>query len=308
MFIDNKMINFIIDKHLNKFLNKKLILNYKNFINRKDFLYFNYFYWLYKEEYKYPMEGYCMKFFFKKNIMSSFILYSNIKNIKINQIIFLNNPFIFFLKKKKMKFQKKDIFLYYKIKMQKNFYWLNYTLSLLNKFILNFTIYDKNYLKIKLKDLKYIPIVLNIFKLHNLLRYTQLSEIICVDNLKNNNRFNLNYIILSLKYNSRLVISVDLDSKNIVNSVISIFSSANWLEREIFDLFGVFFLNHNDLRRILTDYGFNGYPFRKDFPLNGYFEIRYDENKQYLVYESIELMQNMRFYDFINPFFKKYLF
>jgi len=98
------MINFIIDKHLNKFLNKKLILNYKNFINRKDFLYFNYFYWLYKEEYKYPMEGYCMKFFFKKNIMSSFILYSNIKNIKINQIIFLNNPFIFFLKKKKIKF------------------------------------------------------------------------------------------------------------------------------------------------------------------------------------------------------------
>ena len=72
-------------------------------------------------------------------------------------------------------------------------------------------------------------------------------------------------------------------------------------------MYGIFFLNHNDLRRILTDYGFNGYPFRKDFPLNGFFEIRFDEDKQYLVYEKIEFMQNMRFYDFINPFYNKYL-
>ena len=70
-------------------------------------------------------------------------------------------------------------------------------------------------------------------------------------------------------------------------------------------MYGIFFFDHKDLRRILTDYGFNGYPFRKDFPLNGFFEIRYDEDKQYLVYEPIELMLNMRFYDFINPFYKK---
>lgn len=101
------MINFIIDKHLKLTMNKKLIKNYKNFINRKDFIYFNYFYWLYKEEYKYSIDGYCMKFSFKYNLMSNILLYSNIKNIKINQIIFLNNPFIFFLKKKKRIFEKK---------------------------------------------------------------------------------------------------------------------------------------------------------------------------------------------------------
>jgi NADH-quinone oxidoreductase subunit C len=72
-------------------------------------------------------------------------------------------------------------------------------------------------------------------------------------------------------------------------------------------MFGIFFINHTDLRRILTDYGFNGYPLRKDFPLNGFLEIRYDESKQYLVYEEIELMQNLRFYDFLNPIQKKYL-
>jgi NADH-quinone oxidoreductase subunit C len=72
-------------------------------------------------------------------------------------------------------------------------------------------------------------------------------------------------------------------------------------------MYGIFFFGHKDLRRILTDYGFEGYPFRKDFPLNGYLEIRYDENKQYLIYEPIELMQNIRYFNFINPLLKKYI-
>lgn len=192
--------------------------------------------------------------------------------------------------------------------MEENFYWLNYILSILNKFILKCSIYNKNYIKLYIKNFKYIYIVSSILKYHCFFKYNQLSEIICVDNLSYYNRFSLNYVILSIKYNSRLVISFDLNDDYIANSLIDLFSSSNWLEREIFDLFGIFFLNHFDLRRILTDYGFNGYPFRKDFPLNGFFEIRYDENKQYLVYESIELMQGMRYYDFSSPFYNKYLF
>lgn len=185
-------------------------------------------------------------------------------------------------------------------------FWLNYIITLLKKYIKKCFIY-KDYIKLFLKNLNDFFIVLNILKLHALLNYKILGDIACVDFLFPNNRFNLNYILLSTFFNSRLVLSVDLDNNNIIDSSMTLFSSANWLEREVFDMFGIFFLNHKDLRRILTDYGFNGYPLRKDFPLNGFFEVRYDEDKQYLVYESLELMQNMRFYDFINPFYKKYI-
>lgn len=186
------------------------------------------------------------------------------------------------------------------------FFWINYIITFLKKYIKKCFIY-KDYIKIFLKDVNNFFLVLNILKLHNFLNFKVLTDIACVDNLININRFNLNYILLNITDNSRIVLSVDLNNNNIIQSAMSIFSSANWLEREVFDMFGIFFLNHKDLRRILTDYGFNGYPLRKDFPLNGFFEVRYDEDKQYLIYESIELMQNMRFYDFLNPFYKKYI-
>jgi NADH dehydrogenase (ubiquinone) Fe-S protein 3 len=186
------------------------------------------------------------------------------------------------------------------------FFWINYILTFLKKYIKKCFIY-KDYIKLFLKNLNDIFLILNILKLHAFFNYKILADIACIDFLLIKNRFNLNYILLSTFFNSRIVLSVDLDDNNIIQSVMSIFSGANWLEREVFDMFGIFFLNHKDLRRILTDYGFNGYPLRKDFPLNGFFEVRYDEDKQYLIYESLELMQNMRFYDFINPFYKKYI-
>ena len=186
------------------------------------------------------------------------------------------------------------------------FFWINYIISFLKKYILKCSIY-KDYIKLYLRNFNDLYLFMNILKLHSFFKYNVLVDLACIDNLKNNNRFILNYILLSISYNCRLVLSVELNNNNIIQSISNIYSGANWLEREVFDMFGIFFFDHKDLRRILTDYGFNGYPFRKDFPLNGFFEIRYDEDKQYLVYEPIELMQNMRFYDFINPFYKKWI-
>lgn len=186
--------------------------------------------------------------------------------------------------------------------------WLNYFISLFKKYINKILIDENNnYYKIYLKDSNYIYIVLNILKNHSFFKFKVLTDIAGVDFLKVEERFELNYLLLSLKYNIRLNVSFQLKEFKNIQSVMSIFSNANWCEREVWDLFGIFFSNHSDLRRILTDYGFNGHPLRKDFPLNGFVEIRYDEDKQYLVYEEIELMQNMRFYDFLNPFQKKYL-
>lgn len=186
--------------------------------------------------------------------------------------------------------------------------WVNYFISLFKKYINKILIDENNnYFKIYLKDSNYLYIVLNILKNHSFLKFTILTDIAAVDFLKVEDRFELNYLLLSLKYNIRLIVSFKLKEFKDVPSIMSIFSNANWCEREVWDLFGIFFFNHTDLRRILTDYGFNGHPLRKDFPLNGFVEIRYDEDKQYLVYEEIELMQNMRFYDFLNPFQKKYL-
>lgn len=193
--------------------------------------------------------------------------------------------------------------------MKKNIkVWLNYFISLLKKYLDKIIVDENsNYFKFYIKDHRSLFFILNFLKNHSLFKFKILTDIASVDFLKASNRFELNYLLLSLKYNIRIVIAVTLDEFASVQSVTSIFSNANWCEREIWDLFGIFFINHNDLRRILTDYGFKGHPLRKDFPLNGFVEIRYDEDKQYLVYEEIELMQNLRFYDFLNPIQNKYL-
>ena len=190
----------------------------------------------------------------------------------------------------------------------KNFFWFNYLLNVLKKYLSKIIILG-NYIKLELNDTKNINIVLMFLKKHSKTKFNILVDIACTDFLSFKlQRFSINYLLLSCFFNSRLVVSSWFDERDVLHSCTNVFSGASWLEREVWDLYGVFFSNHNDLRRILTDYGFSGYPFRKDFPLNGFFEIRYDENKQYLVYEPVELTQTFRFYDFLNPFHKKYIF
>ena len=129
----------------------------------------------------------------------------------------------------------------------------------------------------------------------------QLVDICGVDYLEKEKRFELVYHLLSLKYNHRFRVKIMVNEEEIVPSASSIFSSANWLEREIWDMYGIGFSGHPDLRRILSDYGFDGYPLRKDFPLTGYVEVRYDPERQKVVYEPVNLDQEYRQFDFISP-------
>jgi len=114
-------------------------------------------------------------------------------------------------------------------------------------------------------------------------------------------RFEVIYNLLSLKLNNRITIKVSLNDGEEVPSVVNVFSSANWYEREIFDMYGIKFTNHPDLRRILTDYDFEGFPLRKDFPLTGYKEVKYDEFSKKVVYEDVNLSQEFREFDFEMP-------
>ena len=114
-------------------------------------------------------------------------------------------------------------------------------------------------------------------------------------------RFEVIYNLLSLKQNNRITIKVAVDDQVTIPTVSEIFSTANWLEREVFDMYGIVFDNHPDLRRILTDYGFEGHPLRKDFPLTGYKEVRYDEKQQRVIYEPVKLTQEFRSFNFESP-------
>jgi NADH-quinone oxidoreductase subunit C len=131
--------------------------------------------------------------------------------------------------------------------------------------------------------------------------YQQLMEIAGVDYPERAERFEIVYHLLSLTKNHRIRIRVATDEDAPVPSVTSLFPVAGWLEREVFDLYGVVFEGNGDLRRILTDYGFRGFPFRKDFPLTGYVELRYSEEQKRVVYEPVELSQDFRDFDFMSP-------
>ena len=132
-------------------------------------------------------------------------------------------------------------------------------------------------------------------------KFRQLIDITAVDYPEKERRFKLVYLLLSHENNLRLIINSNVDEKTIVPSITKIFPSANWMEREVFDMYGISFKDHPDLRRILTDYEFEGYPLRKDFPLTGHTEVRYSENKKKVIYESVKLEQNYRSFDFETP-------
>lgn len=132
-------------------------------------------------------------------------------------------------------------------------------------------------------------------------RFKQLLDICGVDYPEREQRFEIVYNLLSLIHNNRVRVKINTDESSPVPSVSGVFNSANWWEREVWDLYGVFFLDHPDLRRILTDYGFEGHPLRKDFPLTGHVEVRYDNEKKRVVYEPVKLAQEFRSFDFLSP-------
>ena len=166
--------------------------------------------------------------------------------------------------------------------------------------------------KVKNSKLKHNQIYLNIesddllevilfLKNNNESKFKQLIDITAVDYPEKEKRFKLVYLFLSHEINSRIIVDFFVNENEIVSSLTSIFPSSNWMEREVFDMYGIKFKDHPDLRRILTDYNFEGHPLRKDFPLTGHNEVRYSEDNKKVIYEPVKLEQNYRNFDFESP-------
>ena len=143
--------------------------------------------------------------------------------------------------------------------------------------------------------------VIHFLKSDDKLKFRQLIEIAGVDYPENEKRFKLIYLLLSHEKNIRIKISISFEVEKKIPSITKIYPSANWMEREVFDMYGIEFTEHPDLRRILTDYDFEGYPLRKDFPLTGYKEVRYSEKEKKVIQEPVKLEQNYRDFDFESP-------
>ena len=132
-------------------------------------------------------------------------------------------------------------------------------------------------------------------------KFRQLIDVTVVDFPENNQRFEMVYLFLSHEFNQRIILKYLISESEIIPSLTSIFPAANWMEREVFDMYGVSFKDHPDLRRILTDYGFEGHPLRKDFPLTGHTEVRYSEEQKKVINEPVKLEQNYRNFDYESP-------
>ena len=159
---------------------------------------------------------------------------------------------------------------------------------------------NHNQLEIQINKDSLLDVVI-FLKKNNLTKFRQLIDITAVDYIGSENRFKMIYLFLSHEYNLRINISFKIKENEIVNSLTKIFPSANWMEREVFDMYGIKFNDHPDLRRILTDYGFSGHPLRKDFPITGHSEVRYSEEKKKVIYEPVKLEQNYRNFDYSSP-------
>ena len=143
--------------------------------------------------------------------------------------------------------------------------------------------------------------VIQFLKTNTYTKFKQLIDITAVDYPENNKRFKLVYFLLSHEFNKRIKLEYFVNDNELVSSLTSIFPAANWMEREVFDMYGIKFKDHPDLRRILTDYGFEGHPLRKDFPLTGHNEVRYSQEEKKVVYEPVKLEQNYRNFDYESP-------
>jgi NADH dehydrogenase (ubiquinone) Fe-S protein 3 len=174
-----------------------------------------------------------------------------------------------------------------------------YIADCLPKYIQQLTLY-KDELTLHVAPSALLP-VCSFLKHHSATQYQQVMDIAGVDYPTRENRFELVYHLLSLRFNTRLRVKTYASEVSPVPSLTQLYPGANWFEREAYDMYGIFFQGHPDLRRILTDYGFEGYPLRKDFPLTGYVEVRYDDEKKRVVAEPLELAQQFRYFDNASP-------
>ena len=159
---------------------------------------------------------------------------------------------------------------------------------------------NNNLIEIEINSLEIIT-VFKILKEDSELYFNQLLDITAVDYPSREYRFDLIYILQSLKKNKKIIVKILIKENEAVKSITTIYKSANWYERECYDLFGIEFINHPDLRRIMTDYNFEGYPLRKDFPLTGHTEVRYDDLEKKVIYEPVKLLQEFRNFDSESP-------
>tara|TARA_B100000780_G_scaffold123939_1_gene86927 strand:- start:24 stop:632 length:609 start_codon:yes stop_codon:yes gene_type:complete len=166
--------------------------------------------------------------------------------------------------------------------------------------------------KIKKTEIKHEQLYINIdsedlidvsmfIKTNKNTKFRQLMDVTAVDYPENSQRFKVVYLFLSHEFNQRIILSYLINENELIPSLTSVFPAANWMEREVFDMYGIKFKNHPDLRRILTDYGFEGHPLRKDFPLTGHTEVRYSEDQKKVINEPVKLEQNYRNFDYESP-------
>ena len=150
-------------------------------------------------------------------------------------------------------------------------------------------------------NVSFIEEFTSFLKLNPVCQFRTLIDITAVDYPEEEYRFQLIYHYLSMHQNLRIRVKIPVKDEEIVPSITSLFPAANWFEREVFDMYGILFGSHPDMRRLLTDYGFKGHPLRKDFPTTGYLEVRYDQEKKQVIYEPVKLNQEYRRFDFVSP-------